>query len=177
MLGYGLQERPRGTLGDARMIKRTVRAGIGLFIAVCALGSCTSQQTEATGSCPRIEYGIFSSQASNSTRPVRHPQGRTIFLETTPLFRLQDIAQAHLGSDGATVLMSVKADAAERLIHATTNNSGVRLAFVVDDEALMAVVWEGDYGFESGDLQLSFRSADMAQRLVSTIERCKGAAK
>lgn len=70
------------------------------------------------------------------------------------------------------MLLSVKADAAERLRLATTDNSGATLAFVVGDRALMAIVWQGDYGIEDGEMQLSFRSDAVAQGLVRTVERC-----
>jgi hypothetical protein len=153
------------------MVKRSLYLGASLLAAACVLSSCASR-AEVTGYCPQIEFGTFYSQASSSTRPVKNPEGRTIFFDRTPIYRLQDISQARLGSDDATVLMSIKAEAAERLKSATTGHSGATLAFVVDDQALMAVVWEGGYGFESGDMQLSLRSADVARKLVTTIERC-----
>jgi hypothetical protein len=153
------------------MIKRSLYVSVGL-LAACLLGSCSAVGTNALNSCPRVEFGEFRSQTSSSTRPVRNPEGRTIFFERTPIFSLLDISKTQVGSDGATVLISVKADAAERLKQATTGRSGATLAFVVDDEALMAVVWEGDYGLESGDMQLSFRNTDVARKLAKTIERC-----
>lgn len=153
------------------MIKRSMHVSVSL-LAACVLSSCSSVGTKATDSCPQVEFGAFSSHASSSTRPVKSPEGRTIFFDRTPIFRLQDISRARLGSDAATVLVSVKADAAERLKLATTGHSGATFAFVVDAQALMAVVWEGEYGLDSGDMQLSFRSVDVARRLVGTIERC-----
>ena len=151
------------------MCKLRLRA-LALLLAVSCLGSFAA--LAASEPCPRIEFGVFHEEQKENTRSVRGPQGRTLFFEQTPITRLQDISRAHLGSDEATVLVSLKAEAAERLKTVTTGNSGVRLAFVVDDEAVLAVVWEGEYGFESGEMQLSLRNEDVAQKLVMTIGRC-----
>lgn len=154
------------------MAKRKFRICAAALVAASFLSGCAPTGKVAAEACPQIEFGVFHQQQLNSTRPVRGPEGQIIFFEQIPIARLQDVSQAQLGDDEATVLMNFKPDAADRLKRATTGNSGVRLALVVDDEAPMAVVWEGDYGIEDGRMQLSFRSENTARELVRTFGRC-----
>jgi hypothetical protein len=154
------------------MITLNLRICALALVAAGVMSSCASKDDIERESCPRVEFGAFHLQQLDNTRPVRGPEGQVIYFEHIPIASLQDISQAQLGGDEATVLMAFKPAAAERLKSATTGHSGVRLALVVDDEAPMAVVWEGDYGIEDGRMQYSFRSKDTAQELVRTISRC-----
>lgn len=153
---------------------RRLRAAV--LLASGFFGGLAPAMTSAAEPCPRVEIGVFHQQPSGGTRSVRGPEGQAIHFERTPITRLGDVARVQLGSDRATVLLNVKADAAERLKVATTGRSGIRLAVVVDDQAVLAVVWEGDYGFDSDGLQLSLRSEDSARELVATVSRCIGEA-
>ncbi len=143
-----------------------------VLIAASVVSGCVPTGHVATETCPQVEFGVFHQQQLNNSRSVRGPDGRVIYFEQTPITRLQDISQARLGNDEATVLMTFTPDAAKRLRSSTTGHSGVRLALVVDDQAPMAVVWEGDYGIEDGRMQFSFRSKDTARELVRVIGRC-----
>jgi hypothetical protein len=48
--------------------------------------------------------------------------------------------------DDATLLIKFTPAADQRLHDATTNHSGMRIAFLFDDEVLINSVWEGPYG-------------------------------
>lgn len=154
------------------MVKLNLRIRATAFAIASLLSSCAPTGGAGAEACPQIEFGVFHQQHLNGTRSVKGPEGQTIFFEKLPIASLRDISQAQLGEDEATVLVNFKPDAAERLKSMTTGNSGVRLAFVVDGEAPMAVVWEGDYGIEDGRMQLSFQSEDTARELVRTVGWC-----
>lgn len=140
-------------------------------VAAAMLGTFLPMAGTAAAACPRIEFGEFLQRPSKDTRPVTS-DGQNIHFGKSPIFSLRDIARARLGEDGGTVFVDVKPDAAMRLKSATTGHSGSRLALVVDDVAVMAIIWEGDYGLDDGSMQFSFRSGDAARQLVSTISRC-----
>ena len=90
---------------------------LAAVLVVAALAcSCTLARSGkmAAQTCPQIEFGAFQEHPGSNARPIRSPQGKTIFFERTPITRLHDISLAQLGSNEATVLLSFKADAAER---------------------------------------------------------------
>src|SRR6516164_2063202 len=66
--------------------------------------------------------------------------------------------------------------AAQRLHDATTNHSGLRIAFMADDDVLLNVVWEGPYGVDTDGTQVSLEHGmKRARRLMEAIRGCTGA--
>ena len=63
----------------------------------------------------------------------------------------------------------------QRLHEATTNHSGMRIAFLFDDAVLLNFVWEGPYGMDTGGSQVSIRrGSQIARKLRDAIQGCMG---
>jgi hypothetical protein len=78
--------------------------------------------------------------------------------------------------DDATILIKFTPAAAQRLHDVTTDHSGMRIAFLFDDEVLIDVVWEGPYGMDTNGSQVSIlHGLKRAQELMKAIQGCTAA--
>ena len=156
--------------GSARLLAACV-AALGL-----AVGSGAAAATAAA--CPNVGFTVVEPKASSETRPVRIGKHQTIFVRRDALTTTADIARISLkGDDEDTlILITFKPAAAARLHDATTDHSGMRAAFVADDDVLMAFTWSGPYGMDTDGSQLSIlHGMARARPLVEAIRRCTGA--
>ena len=127
----------------------------------------------AAPDCPRAEFVEVRPKVSPQTRPVRL-NDRTIHVLRSPITALADIAELRLGSaqDDAALYLKFKPEATQRLTQATTGHSGVRLAFVVGNEALLSITWEGDYGLDASGSMLSLSNRATARRVFERLKPC-----
>jgi hypothetical protein len=129
--------------------------------------------------CPRVGFTIVEPHASRVTRPVKAGKDQTLFVRRVPITTTSDIVEIKLvadGQDDASLLIKFTPAAAQRLHDATTNHSGLRIAFMADDDVLLDAVWEGPYGMETYGTQVSMRHGmKRAQRLVKAIRGCTDA--
>jgi hypothetical protein len=73
------------------------------------------------------------------------------------------------------LLLKFTPAAEARLAAATTNNAGVRIACVADNEALLAFTWEGPDGIAPGGTQVSMENGyDRARSLAEALQGCIG---
>ena len=112
--------------------------------------------TSAQPSCPRADLTQIEPRASAETRSVRNGD-KTIFVRQNAITTASDISEIKVeGDDFETlILITYNPEAAARLLAATTDNEGVQLAFVVDDDVLLSFTWEGFYGIAPGGVQMS----------------------
>lgn len=130
----------------------------------------------AQPSCPRVDLTLVEPRASPETRPVRLGD-RTIFVRRRAITTTGDISEIKVAGDDVDTLIRIKynAAAAARLLDATTNHDGLRMAFVVDDDVWLAFTWQGPYGIGPDGTQLSIRHGlARAQRLVESVRGCAG---
>jgi len=136
--------------------------------------SIASTQAVAQSSCPRVDLTLVESSASSETRPVKLGD-QTIFVRQTAITTTSDISEIKVtGDDFETlILIKYKPAAAARLLDATTNHDGLKMAFVVDDAVLLAFTWQGPYGVGPDGTQLSIRPGlARPERLGESIQRC-----
>jgi hypothetical protein len=75
--------------------------------------------------------------------------------------------------DDVTIQLKFAPLADRRLHEATTNHSGLRIAFLFDDAVLLNVVWEGPYGMDTGGSQVSIRRGlAIARKLREAVRGC-----
>jgi preprotein translocase subunit SecD len=126
--------------------------------------------------CPEAGFAVVERAAAADTRPVKSIDGKTVFVRRQAITTTADITEIMLAGDDfeAAMQLKLKPGAAKKLNEATTNNSGVRIAFVADDSAVMLVTWEGPYGMNAElGMQLSMRNGmKRAQPLVAAIQQC-----
>lgn len=145
-----------------------------------ALGvAVTSYGAAADAACPKVGFTIVEPKATPQTRPLKVGKDQTLFIRTQWLTTTTDIAEIKLErseyGDEDDVLLQIKfTPAADQRLHdATTHRSGMRIAFLFDEEVLANVVWEGPYGMHTGGTQVSIRHGlNQAQRLMKAIEGC-----
>ncbi len=151
-----------------------------LWALAGCLGVVGHGQALAGQTCPMVGFSLIEPGASAGTRTVKGPTGAALQVRRDALTTTQDIAEVNLGGNDIDALLLVKfrPDAEARLIAATTGHPGLRLAFVADDEALLAVTWEGPYGLDPGGVQVSLQgNPDRARSLVAAIQTCAGPAR
>jgi len=87
------------------------------------------------------------------------------------------VAHPHDGDDDdANIQIKLIPVADQRLHDTTTNHSGMRFAFLFNDEVLLNVVWQGPYGTDLGGIQLSVpHGMKQAQKLMKAIDGCAAA--
>jgi hypothetical protein len=158
--------------------RRTVHSSIRLFGAVwtVALGLVAVWgDVMAQPSCPRVEVTLVEQSASTETRSVELGD-QTIFVKRNSITTTSDISEMKVSGDDVEtlILIKYKPAAAARLLDATTDHDGLRLAFVVDDDIWLAVTWQGRYGIGPEGMQLSFTRprAAQAQRLMESVRGC-----
>jgi preprotein translocase subunit SecD len=125
-------------------------------------------------SCARAEHVFVRSTPSPDTRPIKLDVG-TIHVDRIPIATSADLIEVSADpNDRSTVRLKYGATAADRLTRATTNNAGARLAFLLDDEVLLLVTWQGEFGFTASGVQLSFGRASVGERVLKALEPCVG---
>jgi hypothetical protein len=135
----------------------------------------------AHAACPKVGFTVVEPQATAETRPLKVGGNQTIFVRREPITTTGDIIDIKLAGGGgndddATLQIKFTAAADQRLHDATTNHSGMRLAFLFDDEVLINVVWEGPYGADLGGSQVSVQHGlKQAQSLMRAIRGCTAA--
>lgn len=138
-----------------------------------------SANAVASASCPQAGFTVVERHPSADTRPVRVAGGRMIYVRRMPITSTSDIVAVKWvrdGDDDASLLIRFTPAAAQRLHDATAHHSGLRLAFMADDEVLLNVVWEGQYGMDTDGTQVSMgHGLKRAQKLAKAIASCIGA--
>jgi phage-related protein len=127
-----------------------------------------------TGSCPRVELTRIEPTASSETRLVRLGQ-QTVSVRRDAITTTSDISEIKVAGDDADTRVSIKykAPGAARLLDATTDHDGVKLAFVVDDDVWLAFTWKGPYGIGPDGTQLSIQHGlSRAEKLMESIRSC-----
>ncbi len=140
------------------------------------LSAQTLSPAVSTISCPRVDLTAVEPNASSETRAVKLGE-HTLFVRRAAITTTSDIAEIKVAGDDADAAIQVKykPDAAARLLDATTDHDGLRLAFVVDDDVWLSFTWQGPYGIGPDGTQLSLRHGMVkAQRLVESIRGCTG---
>ncbi len=135
----------------------------------------TLSSAVATPSCPRVDLTLVEPSASSETRLVKLGE-QTISVRRTAITTTSDITEIKFAGDDADTFISIKytPQAAARLLDATTDHDGVKLAFVVDDDVWLAFAWQGPYGIGPDGTQLSIRHGlARAERLMESIRGCR----
>ena len=132
----------------------------------------------AAAACPNAGWVLVEPKASPQTRPVRALPNHRIFVRRDQITTTADLTQIKLAGDAYDTLIQMRftPQAAQRLHDATTNRSGLRIAFVSDDRALSSITWTGPYGMDADQgVQISLGKAVPKDRpLVAAIQRCLG---
>jgi preprotein translocase subunit SecD len=161
-----------------RRSTRACRTPAKLLVVVWAImlgTTATSNESVANASCPEVGFTVVEPHATSETRAVRVGRHQTIFVRREAITRTSDISGINLAGDDDDALILIKfTQAADQRLHdATTNHSGMRIAFLFDNEVLLNVVWEGPYGMDTGGTQVSIRHGmNQARRLMKAIRGC-----
>lgn len=149
------------------------------WVSACAaaLGFTLAQgHAAALPSCPNAGWVIIEANASRDTRTLTVPPNRTIFVRKNQITTTGDLTEIKLSGDqyDTKIQMMFTPEAAKRLHDTTTDRSGMRIAFVADDEVLSAVTWTGSYGMDAQNgVQISLGGAALQPRpVVEAIEKC-----
>jgi hypothetical protein len=141
----------------------------------------TSCGAAPDASCPEVGFTVVEPRATSETRPVQSRTNQTIFIRKEWITTTSDIAELKIarpeyGDEGDVLILIKFTPVADQRLHdATTNRSGMRLAFMFDDEVVLNFVWEGPYGTYTGGTQVSVqRGMDQAQRLIKAMRGCTG---
>ena len=128
-------------------------------------------------SCPRVDLTLVEQSASSETRAVKLGE-QTLFVRRDAITTTGDISEIKVAGDDSDTLIQIKyrPDAAAKVLEATTDHDGVKLAFVVDDEVWLSFTWRGPYGIGPEGTQLSLQHGmAKARRLTESIGRCTDA--
>jgi hypothetical protein len=136
----------------------------------------------ASASCPNVGFAVVEPHATPETRAIKADKDRTIFVRREALTTTRDIADIRLArsrdpaDDDGTIQIKFIPEADQRLHEATTNHSGIRIAFLFNDEVLINVVWQGPYGMDLGGSQVDIRHGlNKARELMKAIQGCTAA--
>jgi hypothetical protein len=152
-------------------LRRLARLGVAALSFGASAGAAFS-----AARCPEVGFTIVERKASPETRLVKFRKSRTLHVRRNALTGTADIVEAKLGGFGDEALqLRFRPEAAARLEAATTDHDGLRLAFVVDDEALMAVTWSGPYGMDRSGTQVDFNNPARTRSLLESLKGCIGA--
>lgn len=125
-------------------------------------------------SCPRVDLTLIEPSSASETRAVKLGD-ETVFVRRDGITTISDISEIKVAGDDVLTSIQIKyyPEAAARLLDATTNHDGQRMAFVVDDDVWLAFTWEGPDGIGPEGTQISLQNGiDRAQRLVESIRAC-----
>lgn len=157
---------------------KLVRLVVLAWTAISVL-ALISGDAIANATCPQVGFTIVEPHASSETRPIRVGTKQVIYVRRVPITTTKDIAEIKLGGNDydAEIQLRFTAAATKRLIDATNNHAGRRIAFMFDDEVLINGVIPGSNGFGSDGAQVSVRHGmPEARRLVTAIRGCTSAA-
>jgi len=149
-----------------------------VFWAVVLGITATSGESVAKASCPKVGFSVVEPHATSETRALRVGTDQTIFVRRESITTTSDISDIKLegggdNADDATILIKFTPAADHRLHDATTNHSGMRIAFLFNDEILINVVWQGPYGVDLGGSQVDIRHGrHKAEELMKAIQGC-----
>jgi antitoxin FitA len=163
-------------LSENAMFK-SARLVILAWTAISAL-ALTCGEAAADTSCPQVGFVIVEPHASAETRPVRVGKNQRIYVQRVPITKTRDIVDIKLGGNDfdANIQLKFTPAATERLIDATNNHAGRRIAFMYDDEVLVDVLIPGPNGFDADGAQVSIRHGmTIARKLMKAIRGCTGA--
>jgi preprotein translocase subunit SecD len=148
-----------------------------IALAVMFLGVATLHAAGAA--CPTVGFTVVELHATPATRSLKVGGNRTVFVHRQWITTTSDIAEIKVthpadGDDDDASIQIKLIPAADRRLHdTTTNRSGMRFAFLFNDEVLNNVVWQGPYGTYLGGIQVSIRHGmKEAQKLMHAIEGC-----
>lgn len=148
------------------------------WTAISAL-ALISGDAIANATCPQVGFTIVEPYASSETRPIRVGTKQTIYVRRMPITTTMDIVEIKLGGNDydADIQLKFTPAATKRLIDATNNHAGRRIAFMFDDEVLVNAVIPGSNGFDADGAQVSIRHGmRQARRLMTAIRGCTSAA-
>jgi hypothetical protein len=154
---------------------RSINLAAAVWTAALLLGA-VSHEAAAERVCPSVEFTLVEPGASPETRPVKLGD-QTIFVRRNAITTTSDISEIKLAGDDVEALILIKfyPAAEQRMLEATTDHDGLKMAFVVDDEVLLAFTWTGPYGIGPGGTQVSLLNGlARAQRLMESIHGCTG---
>jgi len=147
------------------------------LVVAAALVLVGSTVTAAEGpSCPNAGWVVVEPRSSPETRSVQDRPKHTIFVRRAQITTTADLTEIKLAGDAYDTLVQMKftPEAAQRLHDATTNTSGLRIAFVSGDHLLAAMTWTGPYGMDADlGVQISLgKSTPEIRPLVEAIRGC-----
>src|SRR6185437_788717 len=125
--------------------------------------------------CPQVGFTIVEPHASPGTRPIKVGTHRTIYVQREPITKTSDIVDIKLGGNDydAEIQLKFTPAATQRLIAATNNHAGRRIAFMFDDEILLDATIPGSNGFDAEGAQVSIRHGmASARKLMTAIRGC-----
>lgn len=107
---------------------------IGSMLVAVALAAMAGVAA-AQPPCPRVDLTYVEPRATPETRPVKLDD-TIVFVRENAIATAGDIAAIKVEGDDfdTLILIEYTEPAAARVLAATTDNAGVRLAFVVDDD-------------------------------------------
>jgi hypothetical protein len=151
-----------------------------LVVWAVAVGiAVTSEATLAAGSCPKVGFTIVEPHATSQTRALKVGRHQTIYVHREALTTTGDITEIELlmprdgDDDDALIQLKFTQAVDQRLHDATTDHSGMRIAFLFDDYVLNNVVWEGPDGIDLGGVDVSVaHGLKQARRLMRAIQGC-----
>ena len=155
---------------------KSVRLLVTVLVAALGLAA-TAGEAAGEPSCPRVGFTLVEPSASAETRPVKLGD-QALFVRRDALTTTSDIAEIKIAGDDVDTLILIKFNpgAAARLAEATTDHDGLAMAFVVNDDVLLAFTWQGRWGIDPRGTQLSIQHGmARAQKLVESIRGCTGA--
>jgi hypothetical protein len=150
-----------------------------LVVALAIMFSGVATLHAADATCPKVGFTVVEPHATPETRALKVGGGRRVFVHRQWITTTGDIseikvAQPHDGDDDdASIQIKFIPAADQRLHDTTTNHSGMRFAFLFNDEVLNNVVWQGPYGTYLGGIQVSIpHGLKEAQKLMRAIKGC-----
>jgi preprotein translocase subunit SecD len=136
----------------------------------------------AEAACPKVGFTVVEPYATPQTRSLKVSGRPTVFVHRQWITTTRDIAEIkvthpHDGDDDdANIQIKFIPAADQRLHDTTTNHSGMRFAFLFNDEVLNNVVWQGPYGTYLGGIQVSVpHGMKQARKLMKAIAGCTAA--
>jgi hypothetical protein len=128
----------------------------------------------AEAGCPQIEMTAVESVSSAATKPARFGE-RTIFVQRDAIATTGDISEIKIAHDSIYTWLLIKyaPEPATRLLQATSDHDGLKLALLIDDQVLLAFTWQGPYGIGPEGTQLSLTNVDArAEKLLESLRGC-----
>lgn len=158
-------------------MQQTIKLAIFASSLLLTMGPSFYAFAEDT-QCPKVGFTTVELHPTSQTRPL-HVGRRTIFVHRHWITTTSDIAEIKVthprdgDDDDANIQIKLIPAADQRLHDVTSNHSGLRLAFLFNDEMLNNIVWQGPYGTYLGGIEVSVRHGMIeAQKLMRAIGGC-----